>query len=126
MPAELATVSLALAVLSEHVHQADNIAFCDNDAVVSTLVRGSSKTDDCARIAEAVHAIVLRHRYRMWIVWIDSDSNPADGLSRAGTADEWTRQRFYCLRTLSDEANPSMVLDRFGWVVRLIPWGRTV
>ena len=28
-----------------------------------------------------------------WFEWIDSDSNPADGLSRDGLLDQWTIQQ---------------------------------
>lgn len=126
LPAELAAVPLALAVVAEFVQDADVIAFCDNDAAVSTLVRGSSKTDDCARITEVVHALILRLRCRLWVDWVDSDSNPSDGLSRAGTADEWTRHRFHNLRTLSAEAIPSTRLDVFDWAEQLLHWGRHI
>ena len=29
----------------------------------------------------------------VWLEWIDSKSNPADGLSRLGLSDPWTRQQ---------------------------------
>ena len=30
---------------------------------------------------------------RVWIEWIDSKSNPSDGLSRAGWEDAWTLEQ---------------------------------
>ena len=32
----------------------------------------------------------LEHSSSVWYEWVDSDSNPADGLSRDGVHDEWT------------------------------------
>ena len=43
----------------------------------------------------------MQYDCRLWFEWIDSDSNPSDGLSRAGLADEWTRaQGFELLEEL--------------------------
>ena len=33
---------------------------------------------------------MLKYHIRIWYEWIDSNSNPADGLSRDGLLDEWT------------------------------------
>jgi hypothetical protein len=35
---------------------------------------------------------------RVWIEWINSDSNPSDGLSRAGLLDPWTLRQGWSLR----------------------------
>ena len=67
------------------------IAFVDNEAAVSTIIRGSSSTVDCTHLAELLHAILLKLSARIWVEWIDSDSNPADGLSRAGLNDHWQK-----------------------------------
>ena len=37
-----------------------------------------------------VHLLMLKYGIRIWFEWIDSDSNPADGLSRDGCLDVWT------------------------------------
>ena len=34
---------------------------------------------------------------RVWVEWIDSASNPADGLSRGGLEDSWTQQQGWLL-----------------------------
>ena len=40
---------------------------------------------------------VVHLKAKVRFEWIDSESNPADGLSRAGLADEWTlRQPWQC------------------------------
>ena len=40
---------------------------------------------------------------RVWIEWIDSKSNPADGLSRLGLLDPWTQGQGW---ELSEAAQP--------------------
>ena len=54
------------------------VIFIDNESAASTLIRGASTQDDVKAIAECFA-----------IGWIDTDSNPADPLSRAGISDEW-------------------------------------
>ena len=89
-PAEAIALPLALAVLAPHVRDRDILAFCDNAAAVSALVRGASRVEDATAIAELFTALQLQLAARNWIDWVDSDSNPADGLSRAGVHDDWT------------------------------------
>ena len=36
---------------------------------------------------------------RVWLDWVDSHSNPADGLSRLGMSDPWTTQQGWALST---------------------------
>ena len=68
----------------------DVIWFIDNEAACSSLVRGTSSQDDIGTIAGVTHFLMLRYNIRIWYEWIDSNSNPADGLSRDGLLDEWT------------------------------------
>lgn len=76
----------------------DVLWFVDNEAACSSLVRGASKEEDVASIAGAAHLMMLQNRCRAWFEWIDSDSNPADGLSRDGCLDEWTQDQGWHLR----------------------------
>ena len=39
---------------------------------------------------------------RIWFEWVDSDANPADGLSRMGIADPWTARQNWTLTDLGD------------------------
>ena len=41
-------------------------------------------------LATAAQARWLEIQTQTWYEWIDSDSNPSDGLSRAGLQDAWT------------------------------------
>ena len=68
----------------------DVICFIDNEAACSSMVRGGSSQDDVAYIAGMTHFVMLEYDVRVWFEWIDSDSNPSDGLSRLGLADPWT------------------------------------
>ena len=34
--------------------------------------------------------MAVKYHFRFWVEWIDSESNPADGLSRDGILDSWT------------------------------------
>ena len=43
--------------------------------------------DDIIDLAEVTMAMMALLRCRLWVEWIDSNSNPADGLSRKGLAD---------------------------------------
>ena len=99
-PAETAAVPIALAVLQHVVAGRDVIAFVDNEAAVSALVRGTSRATDAAQLAEVTHAILLRLSCRLWIERTDSISNPADGLSREGLDDPWTMRQGYELEHL--------------------------
>lgn len=62
----------------------DVLWFIDNEAAVSSLVKSTSKELDVRRISQATHALLGLLSSRCWFEWIDSDSNPADGLSREG------------------------------------------
>ena len=79
----------------------DVIWFIDNEAACSSLVRGTSSQDDIGTIAGITHFLMLRYHIRIWYEWIDSNSNPADGLSRDGLQDEWTAQQGWQL-SISD------------------------
>ena len=122
-PAETAAVPLALATLQEAVQGRDVVAFCDNEAAVSTLVRGASKAEDVTLLAELTHAFLLVLGCRLWVDWVDSKSNPADGLSRDGIADEWTARQGYSLHELPSFLPPASS-DIFRWCEQLRHWAR--
>ena len=47
---------------------------------------------------------MLEHSCAEWYEWIDSASNPADGLSRDGIKDKWTLEQGWELQELPPEA----------------------
>ena len=65
----------------------DIIRVADNEASVSTIIRGTCTPDDINHLAEATMTMMALLRCRLWVEWMDSNSNPADGLSRQGLAD---------------------------------------
>ena len=62
--------------------------------------------EDCAAMAELAHALQLQLSIRLRIDWVDSDSNPADGLSRDGISDAWTLAQQYRLAEVPSEGLP--------------------
>ena len=73
-------------------HQ-DILWFIDNEAAVASLIRGSSSQIDVHTLVQVAHFLCQRFQIRVWIEWIDSESNPSDGLSRDGVCDSWTRSQ---------------------------------
>ena len=73
--------------------------FVDNESACSSLIRGSSRVEDVGNIAAAAHVLFLKLGCRVCFEWIDSASNPADGLSRAGCEDPWTVEQGWRLGT---------------------------
>ena len=82
--------------------------FVDNDAAVSALVRGSSKQPDAASIVHYIHWLLVHHNIRAWFEWVDTDSNPSDGLSRDGIHDEWSLRQGFDLCTAATPSWHSM------------------
>ena len=73
-------------------HQ-DILWFIDNEAAVASLIRGSSSQIDVHTLVQVAHFLFQGFQIRVWIEWIDSESNPSDGLSRDGVCDSWTRSQ---------------------------------
>ena len=69
---------------------ADVLWFIDNEAAVASLIRANSLQPDVHLICLFAHAWIFKQGARIWYEWIDSASNPSDGLSRAGLEDDWT------------------------------------
>ena len=98
-PLEALAVLQASVVFAEHMEQRDVIWFCDNQVVCSALVRGSCASDDIASIVVLCHLLWASVSARVWVEWVPSEANVSDGLSRSGTADDWTRQQDWLLGT---------------------------
>ena len=67
--------------------------FIDNEAAASCAIRGASSLPEVETAVQAAHLLWLHLGCRAGIEWIDSRSNPADGLSRAGLLHPWTRSQ---------------------------------
>ena len=42
--------------------------------------------------------LLMQMKYKVWLEWVDSDSNVSDGLSRAGVSDPWTLSQGWTLK----------------------------
>eukprot|EP00435_Cladocopium_sp_Y103_P071551 s117_g37.t2 len=79
----------------------DLVWFIDNTGAAASLIRGASAELDVLFIVQQVHLELHRLRARPWYEWIDSESNPSDGLSRLGVADPWTAQQPWAVQEYS-------------------------
>ena len=82
---------MATWALHDHLKGSDVTWFIDNEAAAAAGIRGASGEPDVTAMVQAAHLLWLNLGTRVWIEWIDSASNPADGLSRAGLHDPWTQ-----------------------------------
>ena len=83
----LALLTVGLSV-GEGLAGRDCLWFIDNEAVASAAIRGSSGMQEVSTILDAAVVTHAQLGARIWFEWIDSKSNPSDGLSREGTACE--------------------------------------
>ena len=51
------------------------------------------EVEDIDAVAALTTVQAAKLKSSIWFEWIDSDSNPADGLSRDGVEDEWTKKQ---------------------------------
>ena len=70
--------------------KADVLWFIDNSAAVSTTIKAASREDDVHEVAVAAACVRAQLQCRAWFEWVDSESNPSDGLSRLGLRDDWS------------------------------------
>ena len=97
-PAEVMAVVVAAHFVASIVARSDILVFVDNEGATSALVRGSSSQPDVEELVMRAHSVFNTHRIKFWIEWIDTESNPADGLSRAGVQDPWTQHQQWLLQ----------------------------
>ena len=62
------------------------------------IIEGASAKADLSAIYVATRAVFAYLRCRVWIEYVDSASNPADRLSRAGLEDAWARAQGWALK----------------------------
>ena len=75
----------------------DVLWFVDNEAAVASLIKGESSQADVHTMVQPAHYLLQHFRVRVWFEWIDGQSNPSDGLSRAGLLDTWTQHQAWQL-----------------------------
>jgi len=82
------------------------------ECAVSSLIKASSPQSDIHLIAQFSQAAYHALQARVWFEWIDSASNPSDGLSRSGLEDSWTLQQGWNLAVV---VFPSDLLPQNFW-----------
>eukprot|EP00435_Cladocopium_sp_Y103_P006376 s317_g2.t1 len=107
-----------LVVPTIHPHllrDADVLWFVDNEAAVASLIRAASRQSDVHAICQFAHLLAFKLQSRIWFEWIDSASNPSDGLSRLGLCDPWTQGQGWSLQEYSfpDELLPDKFFHSF-------------
>ena len=95
---ELFTAYTAVANEPEVFRNADVLWFIDNISAVMAIIKGASAKADLCAITVALHALFARLGARVWIEYVESASNPADGLSRDGVNDAWTVAQGWTLK----------------------------
>ena len=101
-PAESAALPLATWALAQHLQGTDVLWFIDNEAAASAGIRASSGVPEVDVMVQAAHWMWMKLDIRVWLEWIDSRSNPADGLSRDGWQDAWTLEQQWQLTHVAD------------------------
>ena len=86
IPLELLASAGVLNTFSSDVEGRDVILFIDNQSVCCALTKGSSRSRDIQTLTTAWHAMCMTLHCRVWIEWVPTKCNPADDLSRLGTA----------------------------------------
>ena len=71
--------------------------------MLASIIRGNSRAEDVGHLAMAAHLAMHEIGAMPWFEWLDSYSNPADGLSRAGLSDPWTLQQGWQLEEFVQE-----------------------
>ena len=89
----------ALETSPEIFEDSEVLWFVDNEGAVSSLIRGAAKVEDIDAVAALTTVQAAKLKSSLWYEWIDSDSNPADGLSRDGLSDTWTQSQGWNLCT---------------------------
>ena len=85
--------------------------FIDNESAVASLIKASSDQPDVHRIVQTSQAVLQALGARTWFEWIDTESNPSDGLSRDGLFDVWTQSQGWSLKDYSFP--PELLPDTF-------------
>ncbi|OLP77008.1 hypothetical protein AK812_SmicGene42982 [Symbiodinium microadriaticum] len=89
-PAEAFCAVLTPFNLPDVFRNRDVLWFIDNEAAASACIRGSSGSRDVDSMVRLAHVMSAKSGTRIWYEWVNSTSNPADGLSRGGLSDPWT------------------------------------
>ena len=77
----------------------DVLWFIDNEAAAAALIRASTSELDVLGLVQQAHLQFAELHMRVWFEWVDSESNPSDGLSRDGLDDAWSASQPWLLES---------------------------
>lgn len=98
-PGEALCLLILPMLLPDILKGRDLLWFIDNQAAVAAAVKTASAEEDVFEIAHMTALLRARLQCRCWFEWIDSDSNPSDGLSRDGLLDTWSLSQTWFLES---------------------------
>ena len=97
-PGETLAVLAVPMLYADLFQNRDVLWFLDNQASLATALTGASTQDDVHELSHLAAVCRVRTSTRMWFDWIDSESNPSDGLSRLGLSCTWTAAQDWTLQ----------------------------
>ena len=80
-PAEAVCAVVAAWHFQDRLRGRDILYWVDNAPALEALIKGTSPMPDIALIAELAQITWAHLHMRIWLEWVDSGSNQADGLS---------------------------------------------
>ena len=76
----------------------DIVSFVDNTPGLSAAMKGASKVWDMDKAAQVLQILLARVGARIWMEYVESKSNWADGISRKLGEDPWVRKHGFTTR----------------------------
>ena len=89
-PGEALCLNIFPLLQPELFQGSDLLWFIDNQAAVSATIKIVQRRRCLRDMPHGMFAEFFRLKCRCWFEWIDSDSNPSDGLTKGGIRDVWT------------------------------------
>ena len=95
---ELMAVMLFLHNEEQLLHGTDILLFIDNSAALSALIKGRSGCADLDYLAQRIHLRAYSIDARLWVEYVETDANWADGVSREGPNCRWASSHDFRVR----------------------------
>ena len=97
-PLEALAVLQMTLLFQQDLANRDVIWWVDNTSVCSGLIKGASTASDLAQLTLVINLLWASMGCRVYVDYVPSDSNVADGLSRDGMQDSWTQAQQWGLQ----------------------------
>ena len=95
---ELVAIEILIHNEEENLRGTDVVLFVDNSVAISAFIKGRSGNADLDAMAQRIHLHCYRIDVRIWVEYVESDSNWADGTSREGLAGRWAATNNFTCR----------------------------